>query len=285
MKYKVLQDGKFMEGWGKGDIIEMDAAAAKGPLEEGFIVLANAAEVKTEIVEKEEKKPEVKEPKTKADMVKEMFYCDLCNKSHKISSKPGQKCLAKLNNPKTQKDLAERALKDFKGVLNKAGVEFWLEGGTLLGAYRDKDFCEDDYDDIDLSCWGHNKGKIERIKVWASRYGFDLYHEWNDEGLAYQVSFERDGNKIDLFFREVHDDYVWGALYKGEDVATYELFPGRFFTEGLKKIKFKGVDFNIPKRTEEYLTYKYGAWNVPVHRSEYSCYKAISNVDALPWKK
>lgn len=37
MKYKVLVNGRFGEGWKAGDIVAMDDEAARVPLEEGAI--------------------------------------------------------------------------------------------------------------------------------------------------------------------------------------------------------------------------------------------------------
>ena len=48
------------------------------------------------------------------------------------------------------KEISTRNIKEFKRILNEAGVEFILSYGTLLGAVRENDFISHD-EDIDLS--------------------------------------------------------------------------------------------------------------------------------------
>ena len=45
-KYKVLVSGKFAEGWGEGDIIDLDEAAAEAAVEKGILELADTPKKK-----------------------------------------------------------------------------------------------------------------------------------------------------------------------------------------------------------------------------------------------
>ena len=56
-------------------------------------------------------------------------------------------------------ELAVRYLKEVKALFDEFGIEFWLDGGTLLGAVRDGKIIEWD-DDIDLCMWNHDRRKL-----------------------------------------------------------------------------------------------------------------------------
>ncbi|GAI07387.1 unnamed protein product, partial [marine sediment metagenome] len=61
---------------------------------------------------------------------------------------------------KMDEKIAIETLQLLKDLLDKHNIEFWLNYGTLLGAYRDKRFIRWD-NDIDLSTWDINRDKLE----------------------------------------------------------------------------------------------------------------------------
>jgi len=171
------------------------------------------------------------------------------------------------------KEIAFNNLKEFNEICKELVLPFLLDGGTCLGAYRDKDFCEDDENDIDLTTFDEFKALIPALINKCEEKGFALYHYWNLEELAtQQVSFKKHNLKIDLMFKKFKNDFVWWTIFKGNKIATYKKVPAIFY-EKLQSINFKGIQFLIPHDIEEYLTYRYGDWKTPVHRSQYSCYK------------
>jgi len=161
----------------------------------------------------------------------------------------------------------------FKEILDSLEIPFWLDGGTLLGAYRDKDFCVDDEDDVDLCTW--IEFKTDEIKELAFAKGFELFHEWET-----QMAFTREGSKIDLFFNMVKGDDAYTFLYKGDEKVPV-VIPLKFYSD-LSPIEFKGETFLRPTLIEEYLTLKYGDWKTPVHRSQYLCYNESDNKVVRP---
>jgi len=261
MKVRILQNNRFSEGWKVGDIVEMDREAAKIPLKEGSI------ELETKIT------PIFtgKLPETEMNNDELTYKCSVCGKTHKIDSKIGQKHLREINTDKklTLKENATKNLKDFKEILDNLGIVFWLDGGTLLGAYRDKDFPEGDEDDIDLCSWIEYKS--EDIIKEATKKGFTIHHIWETE-----YSFERNGSKIDLFFNMREKDNAYTYLYLGEKANKKMVIPLHFF-ELLDQIKFKGEMFWKPREIEEYLKLKYGKWQIKVSRKDYDCFNPEHN--------
>jgi len=59
-----------------------------------------------------------------------------------------------------------------KDLLDKHNIEFWLNYGTLLGAYRDKRFIRWD-NDIDLSTWNINRDTLEILAKELDEKGFE----------------------------------------------------------------------------------------------------------------
>jgi len=168
---------------------------------------------------------------------------------------------------------ATQNIQEFKEILDSLGVPFWLDGGTLLGAYRDKDFCKDDEDDVDLCSW--IEFKSDKIKEEALKRGFEVEHEW-----ATQYAFKKNGSKIDLFFNMIKDDNAYTFLYFYEERIPV-VIPLHFYKE-LEPIQFKDREFLRPKDIEDYLTLKYGDWKTPLHRSEYLCFNESQNKVVQP---
>ena len=74
------------------------------------------------------------------------------------------------------KQNAIQNLEDIKRIFDNLNISFWLDGGALLGAYRDKDFPAGDEDDIDLGCLYYAvHDKLDLIISEAEGLGFSLY--------------------------------------------------------------------------------------------------------------
>jgi len=164
----------------------------------------------------------------------------------------------------TLKEQATQNLKDIKKILDEMQIPFWLDAGTLLGAYRDKDFCDGDEDDTDLCTWENYLPQKYDIVERAKTVGFELLHDWELE-----VCLRRNGARVDIFFNRKNGSEAYRHLYSGKDILMFLVVPARYY-EVLEKLEFKGEIFNIPSPTEEYLTIKYGDWETPVHRNNYS---------------
>jgi len=195
------------------------------------------------------------------------------------------------------KEKAVKNLVDFTKILDDLDVPFILDGGTLLGAYRDQDFCEDDHNDIDLTTFYQFADLMPEVLKRCQKIGFELYHEWSggDDRTA-QLAVIRDGLKIDLMFKKIKEQsrkgeaMVWWTVYQGKEVV-YKAVPFMLVTPAamrdngdgvdetiVRKIEFYGRKYAIPHETEDYLAYRYGEWKTPVHRSQYSCYSTDKSI-------
>lgn len=144
-------------------------------------------------------------------------------------------------------ELGFKALKLIKKLLKD---QFFLTCGTALGAYRDGNFLPDDID-IDIGIFGRENR--EAVKTILLENGFKE-RQVNPKFTGYHLSVEKDV-LIDVhFFDEEGGSYQCYCKHQKPCIG----FPTKF--SKLKKIKFKGLDFNIPLLTEEYLTYVYGDW-------------------------
>lgn len=151
-------------------------------------------------------------------------------------------------------------------LLRKEEITYWLNYGTLLGAYRDKDFIAHDYD-LDIGLYWSDYKKVKELMLNA---GMSLKFEarfanWdNPECVEYR--FEYKGVFIDLNFYKINGNIATTYDFitiDGVDSVIGEKLP--VLTEsidnpfyGLKEFNFLGKKYNIPENIEEYLVANYG---------------------------
>ena len=161
------------------------------------------------------------------------------------------------------KETVARNLLDAGAVLGSAGIPFWLTDGTLLGYFREGDLIEHDLDaDLGLLIEDYSDNIIPAFKS----AGFDLKYVLGEKKQGLELSFIREGVKVDLFFFYREGGRLWHGAWKGLDKGRkrnhikyyYEPFE-------LREVEFLGGRFNIPADTEKYVETKYGpGWREPV---------------------
>ncbi len=161
-----------------------------------------------------------------------------------------------------QKENAVENLRLGKQILDTLGLPFWLSFGTSLGAYRDGTFCEGDEWDIDFSMHIDQYQHIEKIKDAFIRNGFTIrFDHQHPLGIAPEISFNRDGGHVDIFFMTPLDGKMAWVFYTTPPQVR---IIDDFFKE-FDKIVFFGMEFNIPHPIEEYLKANYGPnWRIPI---------------------
>jgi len=163
-------------------------------------------------------------------------------------------------------------------ILETHKIKWWLHCGTCLGAIREKSYIKWDTD-IDLGI-APGRGKIwEKLKSEFLANNFALYKEWNYRDQVLELSFEKYGVKIDLFFfrKKKGGDRLWYGVFGPDKLGRWGEFmeflphsvPAELF-ENLKKIKFRGMRCFVPSPPEKFLTELYGKdWKTPKRNYRY----------------
>jgi hypothetical protein len=151
-------------------------------------------------------------------------------------------------------------------ILNEKGFKYWLEAGTLLGILRDGDLIPWDYD-ADLGIPAESADEIMKLRFeFFPNYLIKrrrIQSPWLPGDMRVikvktpwekirQINFH-----IDLFcVYPVKDKYRWvdSNALKHVDRKYYDT---------LSTIQWEGRTINIPNYVEEYLSLRYGNWQVP----------------------
>ncbi|RIA09101.1 phosphorylcholine metabolism protein LicD [Flavobacteriaceae bacterium MAR_2010_72] len=170
------------------------------------------------------------------------------------------------------KKKAESLLVDVVSTLDSNHIQYALEGGTLLGIYRENRLLPWDSDlDLSILCDELKKtdGLINDLKERGYRIRTRLFE--NDT-----IPFKKGNLRIikirtksffgllkgnvclEIFVKYPHQDNVYW------EVAGNKMAAPKAFYKDYKKIRFLDTSFFTPALTEEYLTHKYGDWKKTV---------------------
>nr|WP_308757867.1 LicD family protein [uncultured Bacteroides sp.] len=167
-------------------------------------------------------------------------------------------------------------------VLTCNGYVYWLNFGTLLGAYRDHDFISYD-NDLDIGMW-YEKDYYKIINLFEKN-GIKLVQLVNfSDPNCCEPRFVYKGVYVDINFY-IHEDgnivtydynFIKGITYnvqsgKTEFPVLVEKVINPYFAIG--KIKFLNFDFPVPVDTCEYLKANYGeSFMTPIVNFDYHDY-------------
>lgn len=142
-------------------------------------------------------------------------------------------------------------------VLDSLNITFFLQGGSLLAARRDKKFIEWDWD-VEISLFSEDfLNNFEIIIIKLLEKDFKLQTCLKDKFLG----------KIELYKNYDHEVtgytiFGWAHDTKKEIYWRNRIkFPDKFLKK-FDKIDFYGKEFNAPNPIDEYLKYQYGNWRV-----------------------
>lgn len=147
------------------------------------------------------------------------------------------------------------------GKFDAAGIRWWLEGGSLLGAVRNGDLIPWDYD-VDVGIRREDIGKCLELTALetTTHHVTPEGYVWERarEGGFYRVQFSAYNHlHVDIFPFHVNNDLVvkgqWNTGHK-QDTS----FPSSFL-EPLGRLPF-GSQYNasVPGKPREFLEYKFG---------------------------
>ena len=159
------------------------------------------------------------------------------------------------------KEGAEELLRKFVTCMDEHDITYWLEFGTLLGAYRDHEFIPNDFD-LDVGTYLEN---ANIVYCSLTNNGFRLVREFHvvgENGL--EQTYEYKGVTIDVmyFFKKENNLWCNGVTLpprrKWEKVTTTMVTAHWFSPFGTTTILFKGLNVKVPDNTESHLIEIFG---------------------------
>jgi phosphorylcholine metabolism protein LicD len=168
--------------------------------------------------------------------------------------------------------IAERMLKSAAEVFDDCNIDYWLEGGTLLGIRREDRLLPWD-NDMDVSLMVDQSSKFTMLYEGLKNIGFRVrtrkFQESSDYFKKGNIRMIKLREKkffglikgdvcLDIFIKYPKtDNAYWMIADKTKSV------PLKFY-QSFKSVIFKDYEYKIPEMTDEYLTYRYGDWQTPV---------------------
>ena len=170
-----------------------------------------------------------------------------------------------IQNPKF-KDLDDKKikdwllqLKDLEHEFNLLGYEIYLYGGNLLGAIREGDVISTD-DDFDIG-WLCKSTTREQVKNEIK----ELYTHFKKKKLKCRTKQLLGQAHIFSNKKDRHFD-TWASWFENDKFYFCFTIWGRFDKSILlpyKKVKIRGIEFNIPNKSETILKHLYGSdWKI-----------------------
>ena len=162
---------------------------------------------------------------------------------------------------------ASDVLQKFCDALNESSIVFWLEFGTLLGYYRDRDFIPHD-SDLDTGAFLVD---AERIRLALQKHGFERIRYYNvvgDIGLEECYKHSDFQTTIDIFYFRPDGNVNYCNSFIPLLAINKRKNIGKEIPCQVKKIEvpncgyiesqFKGNKVFVPADCESYLKAHYG---------------------------
>ena len=181
-------------------------------------------------------------------------------------------------------------VKDVKEIAEKLDFKIILDGGSLLGAYRDNGPIKNDEDDIDFAVPFEvmQFKALDIVKEFQAR-GFELYRLRDTV-----MTFKRNGSKIDFLFYKEDEFYIrsldhteinntksegyfyYLTLYHNKKPFALKV-PCEYWNN-LGTIEFLGEKFLCPEKIEHYLVWRFGDdWRTPILRPAFGFKNYLEN--------
>jgi lipopolysaccharide cholinephosphotransferase len=197
---------------------------------------------------------------------------------------------------KTQKPLEGKILKktlkltdrvvDF---LDKYGVDYWLESGTLLGVVREGRLLPWDHD-VDITIRIEDLPRIiNKLKSFHFKYGYRVEIVVNradatplKKGDVRLIKIQSrrlfvlpGWAQLDMFVKIKHDDKMYWSIRN----RALKSAPAHF-TDNLAVIEFNSRTYKVPKDSRGYLAYRFGDdWETP--KKDYDNIRDDKSVEQL----
>ena len=162
----------------------------------------------------------------------------------------------------------QQLLKDnFLDVLNSvysskiSSYDVWLDFGTLLAIYRDKDLIKHDLD-MDFGIVIDDYLDFQEKEKELLNKGFQKTRELYYNKELMEISYDYNGLNVDFIVYKKEEGYVKSVVvgYLLDALnrpCKYESSKYEIKFDGLKDYDFEGVKVKIPLNTHEYLEHQY----------------------------
>ena len=170
------------------------------------------------------------------------------------------------------KVIAERMLQNVATIFKNCNIDYWIEGGTLLGIRRENRLLPWD-NDIDVSINQDQIDKLDDFYTELKKAGYRVRTRYFDSTYEF---FAKDAIRMIKIREKRFFGLLKGAVcldvfikYPKNGNSYWQIdnktkcVPSKFY-QTFGNIEFKGFVYNIPALTDEYLTYRYGDWQKPV---------------------
>ena len=166
---------------------------------------------------------------------------------------------------RTKKELENRkeCFLEISKILDDLNIFYFIQGGTLLGARREKKFIEWDWD-VEISLLYEDLNlNFDKIINKLIVKGFSITY----------CNKDKQNIKIDCIkdYSEEVSGYTllgWPYYPAEKKYKRRELNIPQKFLKKYEKITFYNKEFNAPYPIDEYLTYQYGNWKKRLRSSD-----------------
>jgi hypothetical protein len=161
------------------------------------------------------------------------------------------------------REKARIALDKVVTYLEENDIKYWLDFGTLLGYYREKDFIVYDFDvDMGTNYEGICKLQDLRVKNAIDNHERELiFGIWTagPDNLPINMSVAHLNIKLDIYCWFVNGDKDVAVAGYNKEVGKYSCVQvPKHYHENLKKDMFLGREYVVPQDTEGYIREIYG---------------------------
>jgi len=160
---------------------------------------------------------------------------------------------------------ANQTLQKTADTLEGMGAKYFIDSGTLLSAYRDKDINIYDHD-VDVRILP-NEVPQERTselvkRLWDAGFYYIAQNMGDRAELICLMEIEKAITMLDLKFAFQDGKYVWVYVWGCNSAIAREdprvhCYPSHFFQK-LETIELLGREYPCPSPVEDYLVYHYG---------------------------
>lgn len=166
--------------------------------------------------------------------------------------------------------------------------DLWLDFGTLLGFYREKDFINHDLD-MDFGIIINDYNDFLEKEKYLLKNGFSRTKEFYYKNRLVELSYSYKGLNVDfiVYHRKadvIESDTIFFMTNALGKPTRYEVYNYSLPFSELEEHNFKAVEIKIPNNTREYLSKLYGEdFEVPntnYNWKENPIYKRVSSEEA-----